>query len=80
MMRLDELSGSFAAGRIAGRRSVFSRMRAAFSRGHAAMMAAQEAKAERLVAPYLARQDDESLQRLGYSAAEIALLRREAGR
>ena len=40
---------------------------------------AQQARADRLVTPYLARYSDEKLRSLGFSPERIAAIRREAG-
>jgi len=45
---------------------------------YSAVSAAQEARAQRIIRPHLARQSDETLRALGFSADEITKLRRVA--
>ena len=54
-----------------------SRLRAAFLRFADRFMAAQQARAEHMVRPYLARVPEEDLKILGYTPEEIARLRKE---
>jgi hypothetical protein len=55
------------------------RVRAALKRLGARIIAAQERRARHLAGPYLARHDDETLIAAGYTAAQIAALRRTYG-
>ena len=50
----------------------------ALQRTYAAMINAQEARATRVVSPYLALHDDETLARLGLTSEQIAKIRRDA--
>jgi hypothetical protein len=57
-----------------------ARARASLSVSYCAMIAAQEAKAQAIVLPYLARHDDAILLANGFSEADIIVLRRRAER
>lgn len=54
-----------------------SRLAAAFAALGERFVAAQQARADRLVRPYLARVPDADLAALGFTAAEITAIRKE---
>ncbi len=55
------------------------RMRAALKRFGASVIAGQERRARALAGPYLVRHSDEALLGAGFTASEIAALRRTFG-
>jgi hypothetical protein len=77
MIRLDDLSADFGTDATNTGQSVAGRVRCALARAYRAVIAGQEARAERLVYGYMARQSDQSLARLGFDAAEIEGIRRQ---
>jgi hypothetical protein len=59
-------------------RSLLSRLANGFTGLYRAMSAAQEARAQRMIRPHLARQSDETLRALGFSDGEVKEMRRIA--
>lgn len=55
-----------------------SKLLQTLQRVYAAMIRAQEARARRVVSPYLARHDDATLARLGLTREQIAKIRQDA--
>jgi hypothetical protein len=80
-MRAHVIDGAIAAPATAGTQvqGLPQRIRAAFRRSGKAFMAAQERRARALAAPYLARQSDKLLRDAGFTAEEIAAIRRVHG-
>jgi hypothetical protein len=77
MIRANDINDEFTDGGVRVEPAKHAQSRSILSRIWHGMISAQEARAERLVHGYMARQDEESLKRLGLSVDEIQAIRRQ---